>query len=83
MASLRDVFNHIGKRVALERGGAPAGQGLGLLREGTALVEPQLEPRVGDVLRLLETGAAYVVESSEPERIRDRIDHYKLRIRSQ
>lgn len=80
VASLRDVLNHIGRRVRLERGGAPVGEGLGLFRGETAFVEARLEPRPGDVLRVLDDESAYRVDASEAEIVQARVDHYKLRV---
>lgn len=80
MASLRDVLDHIGKRVRLERADESTVEGLALVREPEAFAEAKLEPKPGDVLVVLETDRRYRVESSEAELVRGRVDHYKLRI---
>lgn len=80
MASLRDVFNHAGKKVRLVKEDGAIHEGLGMLRGDLVLLEPGLDPARGDGIEFLESGKTFKVLSAEAETIRDRIDHYRVRV---
>lgn len=80
MASLRDVLDHAGKKVRLERDGAALGEGLGILRGQEALVEARLAPRPADVLILVDGGRRFRIEEAHAEQVRGRTEHYRLRL---
>jgi hypothetical protein len=78
MASLRDVLNHIGVPVRIERGNQVVGEVLGTARAGVVLLEPKVEPRPGDRAVLVGTGQAFRVQSVHAETVGGRVDHYRL-----
>lgn len=80
MASLRDVFDHAGKKVRLLKASGEIHEGLGLLRGDVALLEPALDPVRGDGLEFLESGARFKVLDAEPQAVKGRTDHYRVRI---
>ena len=79
MASLRDVLNHAGKKVRVTTGAAASREGLAMKRGDLALIEPKLEPKVGDVLEFIETGERFRLDSAEPQEGQGKIDHYRAR----
>lgn len=80
MASLRDVFNHAGKPCTLERAGKPVGQALVILRGSEALLEPKVDPKTGDVVRLAN-GPGLVVTAVVPQHQMGKLDHYRITLR--
>ena len=78
MASLRDVLNHIGRPVRIERDGVLVVEVKGIEKAGVALVEPKAEPLMGDTIRFLQTGKTARVQSVAAEAINGKIDHYRL-----
>lgn len=80
MASLRDVLNHIGKKVRIERADESEREGLGLIRGNKAFTEANLAPQAGERVTLLETGEVYRVVSSLPKMIGGRVDHFELEV---
>lgn len=81
MASLRDVFDHIGKKVRVERADGSVAEGLGLLREPEAFAEAKLAPRLQETLVFLDGGDRFRIEESSAEMVRGRVDHYRLRVK--
>lgn len=80
MASLRDVFDHAGKKVRLLKQDGAIHEGLGMLRGDLVLLEARLDPERGDGVEFLETGQRFKVLSAEAETVRDRLDHYRVRV---
>lgn len=78
LASLRDVLNHIGKAVIIEREGSVVVEVKGIERAGVAFIEPKVEPLVGDTLRFVESGRRFRIRSVAGEAVNAKVDHYRL-----
>lgn len=80
MASLRDVFNHAGKKVRLVKPDGAVHEGLGMLRGDLALLEPALDPQRGDALEFLESGQRFKVLTAEAELFKEKVDHHRVKV---
>ena len=78
MASLRDVLNHIGKPVQLERSGRPTLPSKAIRRGNEAFMEAKVEPESGDVLRFVDSGEAFQVVAVAGEQFLGKLDHWRL-----
>lgn len=78
MASLRDVLNHIGKAVQLERPGTPPVASKAIRRGNEAFVDAKVEPQSGDLLRFVDSGEAFRVVAVAGEQFQGKLDHWRL-----
>lgn len=80
MASLRDVLDHAGKRVRIIDDAGAGREGLAIRRGDVALVDAKLTPRAGERLVFLESNEAFRIEGSEPQLVREKLDHFRVRL---
>lgn len=80
MASLRDVLNHAGRKVRVTSPEGKTREGLAMRRGITVLLEPSLEPRVGDLLEFIESRERFRVLTSEPQQHAGKVDHFRTQL---